>query len=151
MDMGMDMGRTMEEIEALVRELPNVQLQLEGLTQPTRTALDTIFILQKTFTSIFHDVPLCDNPEKLTHWAQEHLKCMCDEICEIRRELPWKYWRPDQHKVVFLPKIKEEIIDLFHFFINLCLIFGIDSKELYLEYLHKQQVNRERIRKGVLG
>lgn len=81
-------------------------------------------------------------------WDTQYIKDMIlasmDELTEILRETPWKPWK----KVQFLnkQKYKEEVVDLFHFFINLCIVAEIDATELFYAYQAKNIKNHERKR-----
>ncbi len=59
----------------------------------------------------------------------------------------WKDWRskiPEVDKEHLL----EEIVDLWHFVINLTLYLGFDSDDLYRKYLEKHKENYERQKRG---
>jgi dimeric dUTPase (all-alpha-NTP-PPase superfamily) len=45
-------------------------------------------------------------------------------------------------------KYKEEIIDLVHFVINLCLVVKMTSNEFYSLYVHKRDINVRRRKNG---
>ena len=64
------------------------------------------------------------------------------EIHEVLSEVKWK--DTGAHFDTDRFKIKEEIIDVFHFVINLALIWGMDADELYKEFVKKNNKNYER-------
>lgn len=66
------------------------------------------------------------------------------EVIEILDELPWKWWRGSS-KPVNIPKVKREVIDLFHFCIEFCIVVGMDAEEAYRLYIEKNSENTERI------
>jgi uncharacterized protein YktA (UPF0223 family) len=43
---------------------------------------------------------------------------------------------------------KEELGDAFAFFLEVCILSGIDADELFAEYKRKNQIVRERLEKG---
>ena len=55
---------------------------------------------------------------------------------------PWK----QTHMETDVEHYKEEIIDAFHFFVELCILSGIDEDDLFKIYLFKNEVNRFRQR-----
>ena len=65
-----------------------------------------------------------------------------DELMESIRETPWKPWKKNQ--TFNQEKYKEELVDLLHFFVNLCLAAGMDSNELFERYLNKNKINYKR-------
>ena len=84
--------------------------------------------------------------EQRIKWMYHMIDAMHNELEEVRNELPWKSWR-DYSKYKFeekLPLIKEEVIDLLHFFLDMCLILGISADELRNAYKKKQQKNIDR-------
>lgn len=76
-----------------------------------------------------------------------------DELGEIQRETAWKNptyikygWKKGQD--FNMENYKEEIIDLFHFIINLCISANMDHKELLERYLNKNKINQNRKKGG---
>ena len=94
-------------------------------------------------------IQLGDKEQKI-RWMYHMIDCMHNELEEVRNELPWKSWK-DYSKYNFeekLPLIKEEVIDLLHFFLNMCLILGISASELHEIYQRKQEKNIDRQNSG---
>lgn len=72
-----------------------------------------------------------------------------EEIIEIMRETSYKNpnfvefgWKKNQSWN--LKNYKEEIIDLWHFVMNLCLVVGMSSEEFFEIYKKKNKENLER-------
>jgi len=72
-----------------------------------------------------------------------------EEAVEIMRESPYKNpeyvpfgWKKGQEGNN--EKFKDEIADLVHFVVNLCLVSGMDSNELHNRYMNKNKENHER-------
>jgi len=67
----------------------------------------------------------------------------------------WKQWKSkynDLNRRIYnkLPeeqqyKIKEEMIDILHFILNILLVLGLDSETIYEIYMKKNRVNLQRI------
>ena len=98
---------------------------------------------QKEFAKKFVDF---DNltPRGKMGWTKEFITCIHQELAELMEELPWKHWKKyDRFKYDEL-NIKYELIDIFHFFLDLCLIWGLDGKELAQKYYAKNKLNFER-------
>lgn len=64
------------------------------------------------------------------------------EVNEVLNEINWK--DTPGHKPIDEEKIKEEIIDIQHFVINLALTWGMDEKEFYDMFVKKNNKNYER-------
>jgi dimeric dUTPase (all-alpha-NTP-PPase superfamily) len=68
------------------------------------------------------------------------------EAIELQRETNWKWWKKE--KSMDEQKIQEEIIDIWHFLLQLTIEAGIDSKKLIETYLKKNKENLNRQEKG---
>lgn len=112
--------------------------------------LDQVFEKQINF-QILLDKDLGKLLKKINGYNDLHIKQsitkntilqLFSESNEILNEINWK-----DHKDGFeidKNKIKEEIIDAFHFVINLALIWGMNSEEFYNEFMKKNNKNFER-------
>lgn len=65
-----------------------------------------------------------------------------DELHEAMGEFGWKPWS----ERVFIDEnpLKGELIDAWHFFMNLCIAAGLGTEEWYDRYYGKAEVNRKR-------
>lgn len=110
--------------------------------------LDKIFEKQKELQAKLGNLPLISYKDRQEYININILSCL-DELSEVLRETQWKNpnvikfgWKKAQE--FNLDNYRKELIDLFHFFINLCLAGGIDSKMLFKMYIEKNEVNHER-------
>ena len=71
---------------------------------------------------------------------------LIDEVMEALRETPWKSWKTKQN--FNQDKFKDELIDAWHFLINLSLASGMTSLEVYRRYLEKNKINHKRKEEG---
>jgi dimeric dUTPase (all-alpha-NTP-PPase superfamily) len=69
-----------------------------------------------------------------------------DELMEALRETPWKPWKKQQ--AFNKDEYKKELVDLLHFFVNLCLAAGMTADELFNKYCEKNGVNFKRQEDG---
>jgi len=67
---------------------------------------------------------------------------LIDEIMEALRETPWKPWKKQQ--LFNKEKYKEELIDCWHFLINLSLASGMNAEEVKERFMKKNKENNER-------
>jgi len=72
-----------------------------------------------------------------------------DELHEVLGEVGWKPWATSRH--INEEAYKGELVDTFHFFINLCLVVGMTAEELETRYMAKRQRNAERQAEGYDG
>jgi dimeric dUTPase (all-alpha-NTP-PPase superfamily) len=61
------------------------------------------------------------------------------ELQEALDEVGWKPWATSRH--VNEEAFKGELVDAWHFFMNLCLVANMGPQELYDRYLAKRQKN----------
>ncbi len=82
-------------------------------------------------------------------------EAMDDEWAEIMSMLPWKEWKTyvsrgpgdpiseeDRRELAF------EVVDMFHFLLNLCIALGVDWQLLLDIYLTKNRENHRRQQEG---
>lgn len=70
-----------------------------------------------------------------------------DEVHEFVRELNWKPWKQTK-KEVNVEAVQKELIDAWHFLIELSLMWGLNSDSVHDMYLQKNQENHQRQDKG---
>ena len=68
------------------------------------------------------------------------------EAIELQRETNWKWWK--KASKMDDDKIQEEIIDIWHFLIQISIEAGLDSKKLIEKYMKKNEENLKRQVKG---
>lgn len=104
--------------------------------------LDTIFIHQKNL-----QIQLDTFPE---YMDQQYIKDMVlaaqVELTEVLNETSWKPWKKQQETHPL--KYKQELADLLHFFVNLCLAAEMTPKELFNLYMDKNKENIDRKESG---
>lgn len=68
------------------------------------------------------------------------------EIVELQRETGWKWWKTE--KAIEGQRIQEEVIDLWHFLIQLSIEAGLDPELLISKYIEKNKENTKRQQHG---
>jgi hypothetical protein len=71
-----------------------------------------------------------------------------EELMEASFTLKNKMHRLSDVQVLDVGHYKEELGDALAFFIEVCILSGISPKELYEEYVRKNQIVLERLRSG---
>ena len=105
--------------------------------------LDTIFAMQKGFDDdLVQRRSLEDIPTEV--WIQRETLAMMSELAELIDEVNFKWWK--DAKPVDPTRVKEELVDILHFFVSMCLKTGMSAQELYSMYLEKNRENFERQR-----
>jgi len=112
--------------------------------------LKYLFELQKSFQSSLQT----NIPQTKLHIISKYnieliknqILALYDEIGEALREVPWKPWKLNQEFNV--SKFKMELIDIFHFLINLFLLSGMTSQEVINLFKNKNKINIRRQKNG---
>mgnify|MGYP003152002322 CR=1 FL=1 len=118
---------------------------------------DKLFLIFKHQKELQEKLGIYDKIGKDDKLKQQYINQMIlalhEEATEIMRETCYKNpeympfgWKKGQK--FNNENFKDEIIDIIHFVMNLCIISGMDSDEIYNRYIGKQQKNIERQRDG---
>mgnify|MGYP000978794203 CR=1 FL=1 len=103
--------------------------------------LDVIFNMQKALDD---DIAARRNLPELSNevWIQKEVLAMVSELGELLNEVNFKWWKND--KPMNSDAVKEEMIDILHFFVGMCIKAGMDADELYAVYVKKNKENYDR-------
>ena len=103
--------------------------------------LDKIFYMQEKFdTDLAVNRGLTDIPAD--KWIQMQTLAMISELAELLDEVNFKWWK--NPKELKPDNIKEELVDILHFFTGMCIRAGMTSEELYQIYMKKNKENFDR-------
>lgn len=103
--------------------------------------LDKIFEMQRALNDEIialrglHDIPM----EK---WIQMQTLAMMSELSELIDEVNFKWWKNE--KPVDIDRVRDEMVDILHFFVSMCLRAGMDAEELFKRYIDKNRENYDR-------
>lgn len=75
-------------------------------------------------------------------WIQKQTLAMLSEMAELLNEVNFKWWK--NPKPVDEHAVKEELVDILHFFVSMCLRAHMTPDELYQIYLDKNKENFDR-------
>lgn len=103
--------------------------------------LETIFHYQKMFDEDLAKKRGLDGIP-MEEWIQKETLAMLSELAELIDEVNFKWWK--NKKAVDPDRVKEELVDILHFFVSMCLKTGMDAKELTQRYLAKNKENFDR-------
>ena len=116
--------------------------------------LDKIFIKQNEFMSLLreHDklpeYPLDLSTKPSQRLIKETVWNLVEELAEASYTLKNRTHRLTDDRQLDFEHFKEELGDTFAYFIEICILCGISSEELYNEYSRKNLLVKERLRKG---
>ena len=102
--------------------------------------LEHIFRLQRSFDEDL--IRRRQLPEIPWHeWVQKEVLAVISELGELLDEVSFKWWKDQE---VNREGVKEELVDILHFFVSMCIKADITADELYQAYLIKNQENFSR-------
>lgn len=102
--------------------------------------LDIIFDMQKKLDTFLREKRNLNFSKE--EWIQKEVLAMISELSELLDEVNFKWWK--NQKPLDDDKIKDELVDILHFFTAMCLIADMDAKELFQRYLEKNEENFKR-------
>lgn len=113
----------------------------EGVDFSGRDKLDIIFEMQEKFDT---DVMKNRGLEGLTmeEWLQRQTLAMLSELAELIAEVNFKWWK--NPRPVDTDNVREELVDVLHFFVGMCNRSGMGSDELFARYIKKNEENFKR-------
>ena len=103
--------------------------------------LEHIFELQRSFQDkLKRERGLQDIP--MTEWLQKQTLAMLSELAELLEEVNFKWWKYPHE--LSEHNIHEELSDILHFFVSMCIESGMSADDLYQTYLGKNKENFNR-------
>lgn len=94
------------------------------------------------------DISKLDTREKIEAYSI-NMMALQDELHEALNEMSWKPWAKAEY--FNDDRVQQELVDAWHFFMNLMIISGMDAEKLHLRYLAKRKVNIKRQEDGYDG
>ncbi len=90
-----------------------------------------------------------EDDEERVRFIKDMVLAAEDELHEALAEVGWKPWATSRH--INEEAFKGELVDLFHFFMNLCLVVKMTPQELHERYAEKRERNIKRQQEGYDG
>lgn len=94
------------------------------------------------------DISKLNTREKIEAY-RINMMALQDELHESLDEMSWKPWAKAEY--FNDDRVQQELVDAWHFFMNLMIISGMDAEKLHLRYLAKRKVNIKRQEDGYDG
>jgi len=103
--------------------------------------LERIFDMQRALNE---DIVRRRGLENVTYeeWMQKYALAAIAEISEMLDEVNYKWWK--NKKEIDHAAVKEELVDVLHFFVSMCLKAGLTADELFNVYNAKNKENFDR-------
>lgn len=113
--------------------------------------LEHMYELQRELQLSTYDI----DPHALTDvgdmsYIKDMVLALSAELFELLNETTWKPWTHGVRSVTY-NTYKKEIVDIWHFFMNLMIAVNMTPDELYTMYIKKRQINVNRQLDGYDG
>ncbi len=105
--------------------------------------LERMIRRQQAFSGLFWEGE--PSREQKVAWTKENLLAAIVEAGEVLDELAWKLHRPGS-KVVIAGNLREELVDMFKFWLNVWVLWGFTENDLVAEFERKSDVVEARYR-----
>lgn len=103
----------------------------------SKDKLEHIFELQKVFDDYLISQRNLDFDTST--WIQKEILAIISELAELLDEVNFKWWK--NPKELDSEAIAEELVDILHFFVSICIKAGVKPEDLYKVYLRKNKEN----------
>ena len=113
-------------------------------------SIDNMLAIQHALqVKSFGNDPKTLTEEERVEWIRWNMLALEDELHEALAETGWKPWATSKHvnRMAFIG----ELVDAWHFFLNLLLVVDCDAAEFTQTYAKKRQLNAERQAAGYDG
>ena len=109
-------------------------------TEQKEDKLDVLFRMQAGLDSYIREKRNLDYSRG--EWVCKKALALMVELGEVVDEAHYKWWK--NYGDIDEAKLKEEIVDVLHFFLGMCIDSGMTSDELFEIYLKKNKENYDR-------
>ena len=106
----------------------------------TEDKLDVLFRMQKGLDAYIREQRNLNYTQG--EWVCKKALALMVELGEVVEEAKYKWWKNATE--IDEAKLKEEIVDVLHFFLGMCIDSGMTSDELFEIYLKKNKENYDR-------
>ena len=84
--------------------------------------------------------------KEIAAYIKAHAQYMTVELGEFLNEIPFfKDWKVYDAEGIKNAKATEELSDVLHFFLNICLAYGMNEEMIYKMYTAKHDINKARL------
>lgn len=102
--------------------------------------LERIFAMQADLDEVIREKFALEGPAD--EWVQKIYTALIVEATEVLEETNYKWWKKE--RVVDRQALREEMIDVLHFWVSGCLRMGFLPDEIFTAYEAKWQENVKR-------
>ena len=104
--------------------------------------LEEIFKMQEQLDAYIIGKRNCFAGNTPEERIQKKCLALLDETAELLNEVNYKWWK--NPKPVNIGNVQEELIDMLHFWVSMCLDAGLTPDKIHEVYLRKNKENLNR-------
>jgi len=104
--------------------------------------LEQIFSRQKELDAHIIDKRNLAGKYTPQEWIQKKCLALIDETAELLNEVNYKWWK--NPKEINKDAIGEELVDMLHFWVSMCIDAGLTAADVHNIYMQKNQENHNR-------
>jgi dimeric dUTPase (all-alpha-NTP-PPase superfamily) len=82
--------------------------------------------------------------EEKENYTKDHVLYLLEETHELLREINFKTYKKTR-KPIIMDNIKDELVDILHFYVNLCLVWGVSADQIVEVFKQKNAKNVQRL------
>ena len=113
---------------------------MDGTKEVKEDKLDVLFRMQAGLDAYIRDKRRLDYTK--SEWVCKKALALMVELGEVVEEAKYKWWKNGD--AIDDAKLKEEIVDVLHFFLGMAIDSGMTADELFDIYLKKNKENYDR-------
>lgn len=113
---------------------------MDGTKEVKEDKLDVLFRMQAGLDAYIRDKRRLDYTK--SEWVCKKALALMVELGEVVEEAKYKWWNNGND--IDDAKLKEEIVDVLHFFLGMAIDSGMTADELFDIYLKKNKENYDR-------
>lgn len=102
--------------------------------------LEKIFEMQGVLDKYITDSRNLDFTKE--EWVQKRCLALISEVSELLVEVNFKWWK--NPKELDVAATKEELVDILHFLVGMCIDVGMTADEMFKIYYDKNKENFDR-------
>ncbi len=103
--------------------------------------LEVVFAMQKSLNDEIVRLRALEGISD-EEWIRKNVLAMVSELGELLDEVNFKWWKNE--KPADAEAVRGELVDIFHFFVSMCLRAGMDADALFEGYIAKNRENFDR-------
>lgn len=142
-----------EDVAADAQDFIDAPQRLMQIPDPVRIFTDSLAAMYSAQHELqvkaYGKDPITLGEEERIQFIKDMILALTDELHEFLAETGWKPWATSRH--IHTEAAAGELVDAWHFFMNLMLAIGMTPEDLFVGYMEKRGRNLKRQQEGYDG